>query len=157
MAIKYKKRIRLKCFDYKGLYGYFVTLCSYDKIQVFQDPKTIEMCLAVMREQGKKYKFLIWAYCFMPDHLHLLIQGSNIDSDFKKFISQFKQKTAFIYKSNKGKKLWQINYYEHVLRKEEDINDIAEYIWGNPVRKGIVEDYRKYPYNGSFEINISEI
>lgn len=31
-----------------------------------------------------------------------------------------------------NKKLWQRNYYEHVVRNDEDLNDIREYIINNP-------------------------
>ncbi len=47
--------------------------------------------------------------------------------------------------------LWEANYYEHVLRNDEATRAVARYIVQNPVRKGIVEDYSKYPYSGSFE------
>ena len=33
-----------------------------------------------------------------------------------------------------GKSVWQRGYYEHVVRNEEDLNRIREYIEGNPVR-----------------------
>jgi REP element-mobilizing transposase RayT len=29
-------------------------------------------------------------------------------------------------------KLWQRNYYEHIIRAEEDLNEIREYIVNNP-------------------------
>jgi len=44
---------------------------------------------------------------------------------------------------------WQKSFYEHILRKEELLDKVALYIWNNPVRKNIVEDFRKYPYSGS--------
>ncbi len=52
--------------------------------------------------------------------------------------------------------VWQINYYEHVLRKSEDTIVVARYIFHNPVRKGLVDDYRDYKYLGSFVINVKE-
>jgi REP element-mobilizing transposase RayT len=33
-----------------------------------------------------------------------------------------------------NKRLWQRNYYEHIIRNEEDMNRIREYIIENPVR-----------------------
>jgi REP element-mobilizing transposase RayT len=33
-----------------------------------------------------------------------------------------------------NKKLWQRNYYEHIIRDEEDLRDIRDYIQNNPLR-----------------------
>jgi REP element-mobilizing transposase RayT len=45
-------------------------------------------------------------------------------------------------------KVWQGRFYDHILRKNEDIKTVAEYILHNPVRKGIVKDWRDYEYCG---------
>ena len=95
--------------------------------------------------------FAVWAYCFMPDHLHLLIEGKSGNADMKTFVSSLKQKTAYWFKSIYGMQLWEANYYEHVLRNDEATTAVARYIIQNPVRKVIVEDYSQYPYSGSFE------
>ncbi len=33
-----------------------------------------------------------------------------------------------------GTPSWQRNYYEHVIRNDEDLNDIREYIISNPLK-----------------------
>jgi putative transposase len=154
---KHKKRIRLKSFDYKGQYAYSVTMCSHHKVEVFKNEVTVKVCLGALKEWSQKCEFSVWAYCFMPDHLHLLVEGNRADSDLRRFVSGFKQKTGFLHKSNAGKRLWQVNYYEHVMRREEDLRIAAEYIWDNPARKGLVEDYRKYRYSGSFKIDFARL
>lgn len=47
----------------------------------------------------------------------------------------------------RGDELWQINYYEHVLRSDEATESVAQYILDNPVRKGLAEDFRDYPFS----------
>ncbi len=47
----------------------------------------------------------------------------------------------------RGDELWQINYYDHVLRSDEATEKVARYILENPVRKGLVEDFRNYPFS----------
>jgi len=93
----------------------------------------------------------------MPEHLHLLLEGQKEDANLKKFISMFKQKTSYVYKKKTGKKLWQENYYEHILRKDEAIKDVARYILGNPIRRGLVNDLLSYPFSGSFMFDIREL
>lgn len=75
----------------------------------------------------------------------------------RRFISSYKQSTGYYYKKETGDLLWQINFYDHVLRKEEDTISVAYYILGNPVRKGLVEDYRQYELLGSFEFDIRQL
>jgi len=150
----YKKRIHLKNFDYKGPYRYFITICCFNKKPVFKASVLIKWLTNALQEKSKSYGFKTWAYCFMPDHMHLLIEGGDENSDMKQFIKSYKQYTGFYFKKKTGKKLWQINFYEHVLRKEENTINVAKYIFDNPVRKGLVDDYQKYEYLGSFEFNI---
>ena len=35
-----------------------------------------------------------------------------------------------------GRTLWQRNYYEHIIRDEEELNQIREYITNNPLKWG---------------------
>lgn len=93
----------------------------------------------------------------MPDHLHLLIQGERDDSDMRRFISSYKQQSDFYYKKKTVSSLWQINYYEHILGKEEDTKGIAYYIFANPVRKGLVNDFKEYKFLGSFAFDIMQL
>ena len=158
MMIIYKKRTRLKEFDYKGLYRYFITICTFNKEQIFKDnPSTVTWFVDILREQSRTFRFKIWAYCFMHDHLHLLLEGDDVNSDLKKFISSYKQISSFYYKERVGKQLWQINYYDHVLRKEEDNMNVAYYIFNNPLRKGIVDDFKQYKFIGSFEFDMAKL
>jgi len=153
VTIRYKKRIRLKDFDYESCYRYFITLCTSGKKAIFPDDFLVNWLIDLLKEKSIFFRFRVWAYCFMPDHLHLLIEGENLNSDMKRFISSYKQHTAFHYKKKYGQELWQINFYDHILRKEEDTLSVAHYIFNNPVRKGLTVDYKDYKFLGSFEFD----
>ena len=88
------------------------------------------------------------AYCFMPTHFHLLILGSE-NSRLLPFVRHFKQTTSFDC-GGEAPQLWQRSFYDRVLRVEEDLEDVARYIWGNPVRAGIVDDWERFPFSGPF-------
>ena len=146
---KFAKRIRLKGFSYKGTYAYFITIACHGKQVYFIDGELVARTVDVLQTAAEQTGFDIWAYCFMPDHLHLLVEGKYEDADMRRFVSLFKQKSAYSCGKGRGRKLWQQNYYEHVLREEEDILGVVRYIFENPVRKEIVRDYAIYPYLGS--------
>lgn len=158
MVVSYKKRVRLKDSNYEGCYRYFITLCTHNKKPIFNnDPFIVEWLTDVLREKSITFGFKVWAYCFMPDHLHLLIEGKESNSDIKKFVSSYKQLTGFSYKRKTGLPLWQLNFYEHVLRREEETMNITRYIFGNPVRKVLVSDFRQYRFLGSFELDVTKL
>jgi len=35
------------------------------------------------------------------------------------------------------------------MRQDEDINEQIKYILENPIRKGLVDDWKEYPFEGS--------
>jgi len=91
----------------------------------------------------------------MPDHLHLLLVGEE-KSSLDSFMKTFKQETSFAFKRAHGNSLWQRSYYDHVLRKEETLEVVALYILNNPVRAGLVDDYRNYAFSGSLVFDVKE-
>lgn len=148
-----KKLTRLSDFSYKGCYRYFITLRCHSRCSHFANSNLIAEALQTLNNTAKQRNFHIWAYCFMPDHLHLLIEGKTENADMRKFVSAFKQRTAFWFNRHYGARLWQPGYYDRVLRKEEATSVVVRYIFENPIRKGIATDYLRYPYSGSFEFS----
>ena len=110
--------------------------------------KVVEILRGTAEQEG----FSVWAYCFMPDHMHMLVEGKHDNADMRHFVALFKQKSGYWFKSTHGTKLWDAHYYEHVLRNDEATTAVARYVIQNPVRKGMVDDYGDYPYSGSFEL-----
>ena len=85
----------------------------------------------------------------MPNHLHLLLTPSVSGATVSQFISALKSmSTRLCWKHGITGKVWQGRFYDHILRKNEGIETVVEYILHNPVRKGLVEDWRDYKYCG---------
>ncbi len=84
----------------------------------------------------------------MPDHLHVLLQGDKPNASLPDFVRNFKQRSAYAFRQHAGDPPWQRSYYDHVLRKDENIREIARYIFENPVRKGLIGDFREFPFSG---------
>jgi len=87
----------------------------------------------------------------MPDHLHLLLAGQDASS-LQDFVHYFKQISGYDFKRRHASALWQISYYDHVVRRDEDVEQIAAYIWDNPVREGLVESRLDYAFSGPREL-----
>jgi len=125
-------------------------MCCEKRKPIFLNSKRAAWIVEMLRTESLPHQFVVDAYCVMPDHLHFLVFGKVPTSNLLVFAKSFKQKTAFIYQRETGSRLWQKNYYDHVLRANERSNHVAVYIWMNPVRKGLCKNFEEYPFSGSF-------
>ncbi len=148
---------RLPYFDYKGHYAYSITIDCYKNQEIFVEKSVVSMCLEHLRYIIDEYFFSVYVYCFMPSHLHLLLVGKSEIADLRKAVKIFKQKSGYNFKQEYQKSLWQSSFYDHVLRKDEDIERVARYILENPVRAGLVKNFWEYKFSGSFKFDIKEL
>ncbi|MFH1577338.1 MAG: transposase [Candidatus Margulisiibacteriota bacterium] len=144
-----RKSPRLKDYDYSTHQAYFITICSFERNKCFAKDAFNQEIVSCLKEERTRSGFLVYVYCLMPDHLHLLLSPPGDALSVSRFIGGFKSKTTRIaWNYGIQGKLWQGRFYDHVLRKKEKMNVIGEYILNNPVRKGLVKDWRKYQYCG---------
>lgn len=80
-------------------------------------------------------------YVIMPNHIHIIValsQESRHGSlPLQDVIGRLKSFTTYKYNQlNKknGLILWQRNFYEHVIRNEQALDEIREYIINNPLK-----------------------
>ena len=65
----------LPTFSYVGLHRYFLTWCTESRLGLFVTSNAVELVkLQILRAAGDE-AFALLAYCFMPDHVHLLIEA----------------------------------------------------------------------------------
>ena len=148
---------RLRSFDYRGYYRYFLTICTFRRTRIFTEDAVAREVIAQLSQTASAYQFSVIAYCAMPDHIHALVAGEHETADLREFIRIFKQRTSFEWKRRNATCLWQRGYFEHVLRDDEDTIGVARYIIENPVRAGLVTDPLDYPYLGSFTTTAREL
>ena len=73
-------------FIYVGKYVYSLTFCTYERRPIFADADSVSLAFAQILRAADEKDFEITTYCFMPDHLHLLVTGLGAESDAKAFI-----------------------------------------------------------------------
>jgi len=153
----YPKRPRLHDrSSYIGERLYFITITTNKRNQFFVHEHITKSMINYLYDISQKKLFDVLVYCFMPDHVHLLLRGTSHSSNLTKFISAYKQKTGFTFKKRFDANLWAKSFHDHVLRKEEKIQNIGKYILENPVRAGLVENMLDYPYSGSFTYDLEK-
>src|SRR6476646_9945579 len=148
---------RIRGFEYLGFYRYFLTICTFNRIHAFDREPTVRMATMQLSRTADERGIEVIAYCFMPDHAHVLMQGKYASADFREFVRLFKRRSSYEWKRTHRTMLWQRSYFEHVLRDDEDTIAVARYILENPVRAGLVTQIEDYPYLGSMTASIRDL
>ena len=148
---------RLKAFDYIGLHRYFLTFCTHERRRLFVMADCVAVVYLQFLRAAAGSQMAITAYCFMPDHVHLLVEGLSDDSDGRLFIARAKQFSGFHFQKQFGLPLWQRYGFERTLRPYENTLGVARYILENPVRAGIVKQVQDYPFLGSEVYTVGEV
>ena len=144
-----RKNPRLKEFDYSSPQVYFLTTCTRDKHLFFTPDELNRKIISCLEQERGRLNYLIFCYCLMPDHLHLLLQPTNNGIPTAQIMGSIKGKTTRIcWEYSLAGKIWQGRFYDHILRKEESISKIIEYILNNPVRRSLAGHWQDYPYCG---------
>jgi putative transposase len=126
--------------------AYMVTTVTEKRAPVFADLMTGRAVVRQMMRLESDGLVESLAFVLMPDHLHwLLVLGEN--EDLSRLVGLFKGRSAREVNKALNRKgpLWQRAFYDHALRKDEDVRKLARYIVANPVRAGIVKRAADYP------------
>ena len=150
----FHKNIRLNHTNYTGKRTYFVTQCCHERRRYFAGPARCKWLLSHLRFISIAHSFAIAAYCIMPNHIHLLVDGLLPTSNFLHFMKALKIKTGREFAVADGIPLWQKKYFDHILRPRESVDAVAWYIWLNPVRARLEQAPGLYPFAGSFTTEI---
>jgi putative transposase len=136
-------------FTYLGRYAYSVTCWTFARQPAFSAGAVVDTVAAQLLRSSREEQFALLAYCFMPDHVHLLLEGLSSTSDLPRLLARWKHKTGCAYRSLTNMLLWQGGFHDHVLRQEEDRRAAIRYLIANPIRAGLVVDVRDYAFWGS--------
>jgi putative transposase len=124
---------------------------------VFTTADVVNLARSQILRSSTEQQFAVIAYCFMCDHLHLLVEGKTDTSDCRRFIARAKQYSAYQHSRQFHERLWQRYTFERVLREQESSATVTRYILENPIRAGLVERVEDYPFLGSFEYTLPHL
>jgi putative transposase len=144
VSLKYHYRRMLPHHQWKGKI-YFITFCTYDRYQLTPGSRDIvlETCHA-----GNGKLFHLHAIVVMPDHVHLVISPISNEAGevpLPKIMQAIKGASAHRINEYLGRKgrLWRTSH-STAARSTENLRGKIEYIMGNPVRAGLVQDPAEY-------------
>ena len=144
------KKIRLdeKAYQQKGQTN-LITICTANRLDLFSDEKFVNKNAETLKQVASKYEFTTIIYCFMPDHIHILLYNTS-GLSIVEFVRDLKYKcTREAWNHGYEGIVFQKSFHDHFLRKAEDLKTTIDYIYQNPVRKGLPEERIKPPFVGS--------
>ena len=152
----HRRSIRLKNYNYASPGAYFITICTQENGDLLAHLAEQHMVLSPLGRIVDRYhqalpnifhRLRIDHWVIMPDHFHAIwvlseVDGSANPVSISGIVRNFKSVTTRRInrqRGSKGHKFWQRNYYERVIRNDQEWNDIRQYIECNPIfRRGEV-------------------
>ena len=131
--------------------------CTDQRRRIFLGDEAVSLVRTQILRAAHETDFDIPAYCFMPDHVHLIASGRDETSDARTFTKLAKQYSGYYFQRENGFRLWQRYGFERVIRDDAELAFTIGYVVGNPVRAGLVAHPSQYPYLGSLRYTILEL
>ncbi len=142
---EYKYRRHLPHMQGRGG-ALFVTFCTFRRWHL------PDQCREIALEHcrfGDPSQYALHAAVVMPDHVHLILTPAivgNADVPLKAIMNSIKGSSAHAINKalSRSGPVWQNERFDHVLRSNEAIFGRILYVANNPVRRGLVKDWRDY-------------
>lgn len=151
MDLPHRKANRLQDYDYSSNGAYFVTICTQHRRQLLSEivgdgfpvPKPCgKIAEEWLQQIPVKYTSVsVDRYVIMPDHIHILLRidgvlgTGNPSPTLGNVIGWYKYqvtKEVNMRFEQQGDRLFQRSYYDHVIRNQQDYDEIWNYIEENP-------------------------
>lgn len=148
---------------------YFVTFTIKNWYYIFDRHKRWDILLESLEYCQKFKKLKIYAWVFMLNHIHLIIQNDDVSGfvrDFKTFTSKEIKKNILatepkvlkIFEGEDGKyEFWQKNNMPKLIESENYFLQKKNYIKENPVRRFYVKNSQDWIYSSANEERLLEL
>ncbi|HUL15019.1 MAG TPA: transposase [Terriglobales bacterium] len=130
--------------------SYFVTTKCWQGRTIFQVPENAEILINTLFHYRDRNAYLLHEFVVMPDHLHLLLTPDHSVS-LEEVMQLIKGGSSHrIHKARHQKmEIWQVGFHDWTVRDASDWQSKAEYIATNPVRAGLVNNFKDWPYSSA--------
>lgn len=136
---------------------YHIYIRGNQKQIVFKERRDFEFYLSQLKRYKRKYSFLLYGYCLMPNHIHLIGEPTAPEK-LSKFM-QCLQRSYTAYhnkKYNKVGHLWQDRFKTKVITKDDYLIYCIAYVEQNPVRASLVKNICDYEFSSYSERVLNE-
>jgi REP element-mobilizing transposase RayT len=149
-----RKPVRLKAYDYAQNGAYFVTVCTHERKPILSKivgdglhpvPQTELTTIgqevgASIAYMNSRYGDIIEKYVIMPNHFHMIVllqSGGQGNPPLQDVVGRIKSYTTKRYNEmmqTENETLWQRSFYDHIIRSEQEYNEVWRYVDENPFK-----------------------
>lgn len=137
---------RLPAENYIGQRHYFLTFLTKSRRRYFLEEAVVHGRQSHILRAATHKGIAVLASVYMPDHLHLVVEGTTPQSDLRAFVKLAKQLSGYHVKQQTGHELWERGFHDRIVREGEDLRDYIKYVRENPVKAGLAEKPEDYPF-----------
>ena len=128
---------------------YHVLLRGINHQTIFEDQEDREKFIEVLRESQKSSGYILYAYCLMDNHIHLLMKegGEELGNSFKRIGARYVY--WYNWKYERRGHLFQDRFKSEIVENDEYFMVATRYIHQNPLKAGLIariEDYKWSSY-----------
>jgi putative transposase len=129
-----------------GVYHWIVR--GTNKKDLFHDTKDFRSFEDLLFEYKSEYSILIYHYCLMSNHVHMLVHAEDLDA-LAGFSHYVQRRYAYYYCKRYGWNgcVFQKGYKSLVIDREEYLLECGRYIERNPLRSRIVKTVEDYLFS----------
>ena len=123
---------------------YHIMIRGINRQHIFKDVEDIQLFLQVLHKLKKECGFALYGYCFMGNHVHLLLRENSVS------ISQIMRKLGSSYVYWYNRKYERAGYLFQDRFKSEPVEDdsyfltVLRYIHQNPLKAGLTKSIKQY-------------
>ena len=102
----------------------------------------------VLRERREKYRFLLTAWVFLPDHWHAIL-FPRYPVTISRVMESIKVGSTLRINARRNESglLWQPRFFDRALRTVNEYNEKVQYIHLNPVKAGLARRPEDWPWS----------
>ncbi len=141
---------------YEPTHPHFVTCTILNWLPIFTRKESVDILLDSLRYLQKEENLKLYAYVILENHIHLIVQSSDVAKSmrhFKSFTAQTLLKQFQFYKKahkvDKTYQLWQEGYQPKLIQTDAMMINKIQYIHENPVKRGYVDNAIHWRYSSA--------
>jgi putative transposase len=120
--------------------------------EVFHKAQDYRAFIDLIGEAKRKFKVKIFAYCPMPTHFHFVLKQL-VREELSKFMQWLMTSHVRRYHRHYGSSghVWQGRFKSFLIEEDNHLITVLRYVEGNPVRAGLVQSAREWPWSSHRE------
>ncbi|MEO6875099.1 MAG: transposase [Opitutaceae bacterium] len=129
---------------------YFLTACTAHRHKILAKPLAASILTQSWHAAPKIHGWVVGRYVVMPDHVHFFAAARRDAKVLSAFMRDWKRWTArkIVESEQINPPIWQVEFFDHVLRSARSYSLKWDYIRENPVRAGLVASAETWSYAG---------